>query len=264
MQIWSIKAPGCFCGLFSVLVFLEIFFPTEIFGKTDAEQWRRGCEADFGHFYRRKKTNKSFLDMIPTKMLVYRGPDEDTNTQKVSNTRRRKKSTGELFQKGYRVRMGHGQAIDKEDQDSLCYSLGACYHVISYWGKTFRMWERGESLPKAPCRPVQSSLGAVGQLDQVQNLHCIMLSIWQTLTWQSITQFPSFKKYIFILFSLAEWVPVMALICEIWHSHKSTPAGEFLIPINARGCRFSLIAVSRLRWLFIVFFSKKFYESFRF
>ena len=83
--------------------------------------------------------------MIPTKMLVYRGTDGATHSQTISNTRRRKKSTGELFQKGYRVRMGHGQVADKEDQDSICYSFGACFHVISYWGKTCRMWERGKS-----------------------------------------------------------------------------------------------------------------------
>lgn len=83
--------------------------------------------------------------MIPTKMLVYRGPDGGTHTQTVSNTRRRKKSTGELFQNGYRVRMGHGQVSEKEDQDSIWYSLGACFHVISYWGKNCRTWERGES-----------------------------------------------------------------------------------------------------------------------
>lgn len=83
--------------------------------------------------------------MIPTKMLVYRGPDGGTHSQTVCNTRRRKKSTGELFQKGYRVRMSHAQVSEKEDQDSICYSLSACFHVISYWGKTCRTWERGES-----------------------------------------------------------------------------------------------------------------------
>ncbi|KAM7381520.1 hypothetical protein PAMA_012391 [Pampus argenteus] len=82
--------------------------------------------------------NRSWLDMIPTKMLVYRGPDGGTHSQTISNTRRRKKSTGELFQKGYRVRMGHGQASEKEDQDSICYNFGSCVHVISYWGKTCR------------------------------------------------------------------------------------------------------------------------------
>lgn len=74
--------------------------------------------------------------MIPTKMLAYRGPNGGVQTETLPNTRRRKKSTGELFQKGYRVRMGHGQVGEKEDQDSIWYSLGGCVHVVSYWGKT--------------------------------------------------------------------------------------------------------------------------------
>lgn len=87
--------------------------------------------------------------MIPTKMLVYRGPDERTHSETIPSTRRRKKSTGELFQKGYRVRMGHGHVGEKEDQDSIWYSLGACFHVISYWGKTCRTRERGGISAKA-------------------------------------------------------------------------------------------------------------------
>lgn len=78
--------------------------------------------------------------MIPTKMLVYRGPNGGIQTETMPNSRRRKKSTGELFQKGYRVRMGHGQVGEKEDRDSICYSLGGCVHVIAYWGKS--CWER--------------------------------------------------------------------------------------------------------------------------
>lgn len=74
--------------------------------------------------------------MIPTKMLVYRSPDGNTNSKMVQSTTRRKKSTGELFQNGYRVRMSHGLVPDKEDQDSFCFSLGGCFHLISYWGKT--------------------------------------------------------------------------------------------------------------------------------
>lgn len=74
--------------------------------------------------------------MIPTKMLVYCGPHGGIQTETLPNNRRRKKSTGELFQNGYRVRMGHGQLGEKEDQDSIWYSLGGCVHVISYWGKS--------------------------------------------------------------------------------------------------------------------------------
>lgn len=85
------------------------------------------------------------------------------------------------------------------------------------------------------------------------------------------------KKDDLFLFSLTEWLPVMSLICVTWHSHKSTPAGEFIIPINAEGYGFNLIALSWLRWRLIfyaaqtlwivqLFFLKmsEFYESFRF
>lgn len=104
-------------------------------------------------------------------MLVYRGPDGGTHSQAISNTRRRKKSTGELFQNGYRVRMGHGQVSDKEDQDSFCHSLGSCLHVISYWGKTWLTGARGGS-PLNPQVGVSRTLWAlcvrVCQLEQVQ------------------------------------------------------------------------------------------------
>lgn len=99
--------------------------------------------------------------MIPTKMLAYRGPDGGTHHETIPHTRRRKKSTGELFQKGYRVRMGHGQVADKEDQDSIWYSFGACFHVISYWGKTCRDVgnEGGNLSAKADRWCVQKSFG---------------------------------------------------------------------------------------------------------
>lgn len=105
--------------------------------------------------------------MIPTKILVYRGPNEDTLSKTVQSTTRRKKSTGELFQKGYRVRMSHGLVPDKEDQDSFCFSLGGCFHMISYWGKI----TEGITLKwKA------SSLIAVYQLEQVQACNAASLA----------------------------------------------------------------------------------------
>lgn len=74
--------------------------------------------------------------MISTKMMVYSRPDGGTRSAAVGNSeRRRKKSTGELFQKGYRVRSGHGQAAEKEERDTVCYNLGSCFHLVSYWGK---------------------------------------------------------------------------------------------------------------------------------
>ncbi|MEQ2259469.1 hypothetical protein XENORESO_012353 [Xenotaenia resolanae] len=103
--------------------------------------------------------------MIPAKMLVYRGPDGDTHSKTVQNTTRRKKSTGELFQKGYRVRMGHGLVPDKEEQDSFCFSLGGCFHVISYWGKS-----TGGNFSEAAGWHVHSCLYRMCQLELVQDL----------------------------------------------------------------------------------------------
>nr|XP_043869561.1 calcium-activated potassium channel subunit alpha-1 isoform X21 [Solea senegalensis] len=115
--------------------------------------------------------------MIPTKMLVYRGPDGGTRSETITNTRRRKKSTGELFQKGYRVRMGHGQVTDKDDQDSVCYSLGACFHVISYWGLRFlralRLIQFSEILQFLNILKTSNSIKLV-------NLCSIFISTWLT------------------------------------------------------------------------------------
>lgn len=124
--------------------------------------------------------------MIPTKMLVYRGPDGGIQTETLPSTRRRKKSTGELFQNGYRVRMGHGQVGEKEDQDSIWYSLGGCVHLISYWGKS--CWAR-----RVEGSPVSL------ELEQLQDLDFGLL-IWQTVQserggrgWPGNTLVPAFR-----------------------------------------------------------------------
>ncbi|XP_054898500.1 calcium-activated potassium channel subunit alpha-1-like isoform X14 [Poeciliopsis prolifica] len=115
--------------------------------------------------------------MIPTKMLVYKGPDGDMHSKAVENTTRRKKSTGELFQKGYRVRMGHGLVPDKEDQDSFCFSLGGCFHLISYWGLRFlralRLIQFSEILQFLNILKTSNSIKLV-------NLCSIFISTWLT------------------------------------------------------------------------------------
>lgn len=83
-----------------------------------------------------------FSSMIPTKILVYREPDGGTRTETFHSPRRRKKSCGDLFQNGYRVKPVHGQVTDKEDQDNVCHSLSSCFHVISYWGKALKVKEQ--------------------------------------------------------------------------------------------------------------------------
>lgn len=72
--------------------------------------------------------------MIPGKILVYHSPSGGTRTETYKSTRRRKKSLGELFQNGYRVKAGHN-IPEKEEQHSFRNSLVSCYRVGSYWGK---------------------------------------------------------------------------------------------------------------------------------
>ncbi|KAM9716712.1 calcium-activated potassium channel subunit alpha-1a-like isoform 12-T12 [Menidia menidia] len=115
--------------------------------------------------------------MISSKMLVYKGGDGGTHTNTIPIATRRKKSTGELFQKGYRVRMGHGQVVDKEDQDSFCFSLGGCFHLVSYWGLRFlralRLIQFSEILQFLNILKTSNSIKLV-------NLCSIFISTWLT------------------------------------------------------------------------------------
>lgn len=72
--------------------------------------------------------------MISSKLLVFRGPRGALVTETVQESVRRKKSCGELFQNGYRVKLGPGQTGDgrSDSQSSFFY----CLHVLSKWGKT--------------------------------------------------------------------------------------------------------------------------------
>lgn len=72
--------------------------------------------------------------MISSKLLVFRGPRGALVTETVQESIRRKKSCGELFQNGYRVKSGPGQTGDgrSDSQGSFFY----CLHVLSKWGKT--------------------------------------------------------------------------------------------------------------------------------
>lgn len=76
--------------------------------------------------------------MIPTKMLVYRGPDGDTHSKAVHHTRRRKKSCGDLFQNGYRVKLSHthGPVREEPETHGVYHTLSSCFRLLAYWGKT--------------------------------------------------------------------------------------------------------------------------------
>lgn len=73
--------------------------------------------------------------MIPPKLLVYRRTHSNTNLEALQETWRRKKSCGDLFQNGYRVRQGHHGLEDKERQSGLYHSVWSCLRILSNWGK---------------------------------------------------------------------------------------------------------------------------------
>lgn len=72
--------------------------------------------------------------MIPGKILVYRAPEGATRSEVYKSTRRRKKSLGDLYQNGYRIKAGP-TGRDKPDASGWSQSLASCYRMACYWGK---------------------------------------------------------------------------------------------------------------------------------
>jgi hypothetical protein len=72
--------------------------------------------------------------MIPSKILVYHHPLSNTNTEAHAPSRRRRKSLGDLFHKGYRVKSGPA-VPEKEEPENLWQSLVPCCRVCASWGK---------------------------------------------------------------------------------------------------------------------------------
>ena len=73
--------------------------------------------------------------MIPPKLLVYRRTHSDANSETLRETWRRKKSCGDLFQNGYRVRQGHHGQEEKRGRTGPYHSLWSCLRILSNWGK---------------------------------------------------------------------------------------------------------------------------------
>lgn len=76
--------------------------------------------------------------MIPSKLLVYRRTHSDANLETLPETRRRKKSCGELFQNGYRVRQGHHRREDRDKEPGPCHSVRSGLRILLNWGKSIR------------------------------------------------------------------------------------------------------------------------------
>ncbi|TWW78960.1 Calcium-activated potassium channel subunit alpha-1 BK channel BKCA alpha [Takifugu flavidus] len=74
--------------------------------------------------------------MIPPKLLVYRRTHSDANVEPLPETRRRKKSCGDLFQNGYRVRQGHHRQEDR-DKRTGPRPVRSALRVLFNWGLRF-------------------------------------------------------------------------------------------------------------------------------
>uniref|UniRef100_A0A8B9NI84 BK channel n=1 Tax=Accipiter nisus TaxID=211598 RepID=A0A8B9NI84_9AVES len=114
--------------------------------------------------------------MISSKILVYHNTSGGTRTETYKSTRRRKKSLGELFQNGYRVKGGHN-IPEKEEQHTFRNSLVSCYRVGSYWGLRFlralRLIQFSEILQFLNILKTSNSIKLV-------NLCSIFISTWLT------------------------------------------------------------------------------------
>lgn len=73
--------------------------------------------------------------MIPPRLLVYRRTESSANLETLPETWRRKKSCGDLFQNGYRVRQGRPGLEEKERRTGLAHSVWSCLCLLCNWGK---------------------------------------------------------------------------------------------------------------------------------
>ncbi|XP_035982588.1 calcium-activated potassium channel subunit alpha-1a isoform X27 [Fundulus heteroclitus] len=115
--------------------------------------------------------------MIPPKLLVYRRTQCDVNLENLQETWRRKKSCGDLFQNGYRVRQSHHGHDHKGGQTGFYHSLWSCLHILSNWGLRFlralRLIQFSEILQFLNILKTSNSIKLV-------NLCSIFISTWLT------------------------------------------------------------------------------------
>ncbi|EPQ06751.1 Calcium-activated potassium channel subunit alpha-1 [Myotis brandtii] len=113
--------------------------------------------------------------MIPSKILVYHHPPNSTSTEVYRPTKRRKKSLGDLFHKGYRVRSG--PTAPEEGPQSGWRSLVSGCRVCASWGLRFlralRLIQFSEILQFLNILKTSNSIKLV-------NLLSIFISTWLT------------------------------------------------------------------------------------
>ncbi|ELK09507.1 Calcium-activated potassium channel subunit alpha-1 [Pteropus alecto] len=114
--------------------------------------------------------------MIPSKILVYHHPSSSTSAEVYRPSSRRKKSLGDLFHNGYRVRSGPA-ALEKEEPQDFWHSLVSCCRVCASWGLRFlralRLIQFSEILQFLNILKTSNSIKLV-------NLLSIFISTWLT------------------------------------------------------------------------------------
>lgn len=124
--------------------------------------------------------------MIPSKILVYHHPSSSTSAEVYRPSRRRKKSLGDLFHNGYRVRSGPA-VPEKEEPQDFWQSLVSCCRVCASWGK----------VPPNPgtCAPKSTPYSR-------RLLWKEMPSLWAGLSVMSIRQMIAFSVLLCLVYPL--------------------------------------------------------------
>ncbi|KAG3264632.1 potassium calcium-activated channel subfamily M alpha 1, transcript variant X13 [Ictidomys tridecemlineatus] len=114
--------------------------------------------------------------MFPSKILVYHHPPSSTRAETYKPSRHRRKSLGDLFQKGYRVKSGPA-APEKEEPENFWQSLASCCRICASWGLRFlralRLIQFSEILQFLNILKTSNSIKLV-------NLLSIFISTWLT------------------------------------------------------------------------------------
>ncbi|KAI4883240.1 hypothetical protein NFI96_019734 [Prochilodus magdalenae] len=107
-------------------------------------------------------------------ILVFRGPRGILQTEAVQDNRRRKKSCGDLFHNGYRVRTG-----EAKEGDGLLYSFSSCLRVLANWGKRVRS-EISKSLE------IDTVLRNITVFEYLKNKRAVGESMVQSDEWKGL------------------------------------------------------------------------------
>lgn len=124
--------------------------------------------------------------MISSKILVYHHPPSSSSTEVYGPTRRRKKSLGDLFHNGFRVRSGPSAA--EEEPQSFWKSVVSCCRVCASWGKDPpKSIPYSERLPRKEVPSLRASRQVMGF-----SIPLCLAYPWAQMSWARQKSCPSF------------------------------------------------------------------------